>query len=250
VNNGLGSLNILSLASDGVNVLAGTLDAGIFITDNLGANWTAINNGLNSPRITAIECFDGHFFVGTKTEGVYRSDDQGGNWYQSSNGLPEHTYIRCMHVFEDRIFAGTGEGSVFSSNDHGDSWIAISYGLVGSPVLSLHTYGDYLYAGLNAGGVWQYPLSEQIGACCFSDGSCQEMTDDECLACGGQWLGADTACLGDNNSNGIDDACEEPQQVPALSEWGMIVLALLIPAGEAIAVIRKRRITTGVDPLK
>ncbi len=35
----------------------------------------------------------------------------------------------------------------------------ITNNLTGSPVLSLSVYDDFLYAGLNAGGVWKIPLS-------------------------------------------------------------------------------------------
>jgi len=149
----------------------------MFITDDLGANWTAINNGLGSVGITAVECYDGYVFAGTDADGVYRSDDQGGNWHHRSDGLPEHTSVRCMHVYGDRVFVGTGYGSVFVTADYGDSWTDISYGLVGSPVLSLHVYGDVLYAGLNAGGAWEYPVSDDF-VCGDADGSGSVDIDD------------------------------------------------------------------------
>jgi hypothetical protein len=115
---------------------------------------------LSSGSITAIQHIDGYLFAGADAGGIYRSSDQGENWFQTSNGLPENVPIRCMHVYENRIFAGTGDGSVFISCDYGNNWINISDGLIGSPVLSLYTYGDFVFAGLNAGGVWRYPLSE------------------------------------------------------------------------------------------
>ncbi|MEE9553868.1 MAG: IPTL-CTERM sorting domain-containing protein [candidate division Zixibacteria bacterium] len=84
----------------------------------------------------------------------------------------------------------------------------------------------------------QVPLS---GACCSAEGACQEMTEEDCISAGHEWLGAETVCLGDNNDNGIDDACES-QDVPALSEWGVIILALLLLASGTVAVIRRRRV--------
>jgi hypothetical protein len=35
----------------------------------------------------------------------------------------------------------------------------VESGLTGSPVLSLLVFEENLYAGMNAGGVWKYPLS-------------------------------------------------------------------------------------------
>ncbi|MBU8933172.1 MAG: dockerin type I repeat-containing protein [candidate division Zixibacteria bacterium] len=49
-----------------------------------------------------------------------------------------------------------------------------------------------------------------IGACCLPDGTCQELTSDDCLATGGAYMGDYTMCAGDHDSNGVDDACEDP----------------------------------------
>ncbi|MFH2056248.1 MAG: dockerin type I repeat-containing protein, partial [bacterium] len=48
-----------------------------------------------------------------------------------------------------------------------------------------------------------------IEACCFQDGSCQNLDPTCCLAFGGTPQGAGTVCLGDNDGNNIDDACEQ-----------------------------------------
>ncbi len=54
-------------------------------------------------------------------------------------------------------------------------------------------------------------ICEQVypdGACCYSDGSCIVLDSLTCIGSGGVWAGAGTVCLGDSNSNYIDDACE------------------------------------------
>ncbi|MCK4342807.1 MAG: choice-of-anchor L domain-containing protein [Phycisphaerae bacterium] len=80
------------------------------------------------------------------------------------------------------------------------------------------------------------------GACCLEDGYCQEMTEADCEATGGEFLGDGTMCLGDSNENGIDDACEA--HVPTVTEWGLIVLTvLLLAAGTIIFSRRQRRVT-------
>ena len=160
VNSGLGSLNILSLASDGTNVFAGTSETGVYITSDLGLNWTSVNNGLNSSCITSIQFVDGYLFAGTKNAGIFVSSDQGANWSPASYGIPSQANIRCLHNHNNIVFAGTGDGDVFASLDYGNNWIMLSSGLNFKPVLSLWVYNDYLYAGMNAGGVWKYPLSE------------------------------------------------------------------------------------------
>jgi hypothetical protein len=44
-------------------------------------------------------------------------------------------------------------------------------------------------------------------ACCFFDGSCQNLSPDLCAASGGVPLGPGTVCLGDLDGDGVDDAC-------------------------------------------
>ena len=157
------SLNILSMDSDGANVYAGTSDSGIFVTSDLGANWLPVNFGLNSNTITAIEHVNGYLFAGTKEDGIYMSVDQGASWSQMTTGLPSQANIRCLHVYDTLVFAGTGDGVVFTSLDYGNTWVNTNGGLTGSPVLSLWVFEDYLFAGMNAGGVWKYPLSMITG---------------------------------------------------------------------------------------
>ncbi len=64
------------------------------------------------------------------------------------------------------------------------------------------------------------------GACCRFDGVCTIATEDECTAVGSTYLGDGVPCLGDNDGNGIDDACEEP--IPTISEWGAVIMLLVL----------------------
>ncbi len=48
----------------------------------------------------------------------------------------------------------------------------------------------------------------QLEACCFPAEGCADLTAADCLTNNGAPLGPGTACLGDNNNNGTDDACE------------------------------------------
>lgn len=45
-------------------------------------------------------------------------------------------------------------------------------------------------------------------ACCLPTGECQVLDSDCCVSSGGTPQGSGTVCLGDNNGNGQDDACE------------------------------------------
>jgi hypothetical protein len=60
------------------------------------------------------------------------------------------------------------------------------------------------------GGETESANCQQVdsGACCLPDGSCQLLTPSGCNQLVGNYLGDGSACLGDNNQNGTDDACE------------------------------------------
>ena len=46
------------------------------------------------------------------------------------------------------------------------------------------------------------------GACCQEEGICSLLSEEDCAASGGTFLGAGVLCSGDNDDNGQDDACE------------------------------------------
>lgn len=76
--------------------------------------------------------------------------------------------------------------------------------------------------------------------CCFPDGTCTDLDPACCTAIGGTPCGPGNLCQGDNNGNGIDDACEV--HIPAISNYGLIALTLLILTAGTIVIRRRRRI--------
>jgi len=68
------------------------------------------------------------------------------------------------------------------------------------------------------------------GACCTDMATCVDgVTATECeVDMGGSFNGIDTTCPGDQDGNGMDDACQPSASVPTVSEWGLAVLALLL----------------------
>ncbi len=79
------------------------------------------------------------------------------------------------------------------------------------------------------------------GACCTPSGSCLDLTSTACASVtGAEYRGDGTACQGDNNSNGHDDACDDLFSIPTLPEWGIIILILLtLTAGTLIIGSRR-----------
>ena len=69
---------------------------------------------------------------------------------------------------------------------------------------------------------------------------CEVMDPLAAFNLGGLPLGPDGSCLGDANGNGLDDACEPPS-IPAVSEWGLVVMTLLVMTAGTIMLGRVRR---------
>jgi len=84
------------------------------------------------------------------------------------------------------------------------------------------------------------------GACCTADGACTVTSELICRKqpVTGTFLGFGTACLGDNDGNGVDDRCES--NVPAVSEWGVGLMVLLLLLVATLAIRGRRRRTSVV----
>jgi len=73
------------------------------------------------------------------------------------------------------------------------------------------------------------------GACCSPDGLCAVMTPIGCETSGGLYLGNGTVCLGDNDGDGFDDACQKPSKRGACC-W---------PDGSCSVVTQDKCVTNG-----
>lgn len=115
---------------------------------------------------------------------------------------------------------------------------------------------------------------EPTEACCMPDGSCVETNVECCALAGGAPLGPGSVCLGDTDADGINDACdpqkcgndtrEDPEQcdgtddakcpgsclsdctcapdskIPAVSDWGLGVLLLMVLTAGTVVLGRRR----------
>jgi hypothetical protein len=124
VNNGLPSLNVISLAAIGTNLFAGTRDAGVFKSSNNGNSWISVNNGLNNIYISSLVAHGTNLFAASVT----RSPNTGG---------------------------------VYLSQNNGDTWTPIHQGLTNTSVYKLAIGGDYLYASVGS-LIWKRLLNQIV----------------------------------------------------------------------------------------
>jgi len=83
-----------------------------------------------------------------------------------------------------------------------------------------------------ATGTCVFVANALCGACCLPDGGClDDVSRAECVAAGGEFR-QQQECLGDNDGDGREDLCRA--SAPAVSEWGMAAVLLLLLVGVAI----------------
>ena len=130
----------------------------------------------------------------------------------------------------------------------------------------------------DATGDVTHPNNGLCGACCLVDKECiAELLEGTCNDFGGYFLGRQSVCLGDSDGDGNDDQCDNcpgvsdavfgfticevsggaceadedcpPEEscipacqtaIPTVSQWGLIILALLLPVGAKIRFARNR----------
>lgn len=160
-SNGLINLGVNTALVDGESLLVGTVDSGVFRTNDEGLNWMSANSGLPpNARIQAFTRTSSGAFAGLLGQGVYFSSNQGQTWTVRNNGLAN---LRVKALASDglMLWAGT-ESGVFRSTDQGNNWTAANTGLTNTRVLSLAVAGNTIYAGtenglfrsINGGGNW------------------------------------------------------------------------------------------------
>lgn len=162
ISTGISDKNIQSLATINSIVFAGTLNNGVWLTNN-NAIWTFA--GLTNNSINCLSTIGTYLFAGTTTNGVYFSTDYGSNWISASGsgltGLTNKT-INAMITSGTNIFVGTPGGGVFLSTDNGSDWTNVSSGLTEVNIRSLTILGSNMFLATSNGNIWKRPLSEMI----------------------------------------------------------------------------------------
>lgn len=158
-NNGMRAGFLPKLYTDGKNLfrtLSGGKNGGLYISTDLGENWSFKINGLPIPEELFIETIafnKGNIYIGTFT-GVYVSSDLGENWTSKSVGLPEYPFPSYF-LFNDKdeiflILKDDVEGynKFYKSNDGGDSWVEISNNIDnGRYLITYNAFNDTILIG-------------------------------------------------------------------------------------------------------
>lgn len=160
VNNGLTSLNVGDIFSDGTILLASTAD-GVFRSVNYGQSWSSVSIGSAGQSVRCFLKNGTDILAGLANPGsyLYRSTDNGLTWSPYGTGLYE---VNQLAALDDELFAASGT-LMYHSTDNGLTWLPASSGLVpGMNIMDMTTQGDYLYVATLAGGYVQHTDSSRF----------------------------------------------------------------------------------------
>ena len=157
-NTGMCYKEILSLASFGNTIFAGTYVGGVYSSSNNGDYWAEVNNGLPDLPICTLVSSGNYLFAGvgyiynSDSYGIYRTSDYGASWLAS--GLYHFQGYR-LAVSGSNIYACGNSASspfrLFRSTDYGDTWNHI--GLDYCNIISLAAIGSSVFAGIYDSGI-------------------------------------------------------------------------------------------------
>jgi photosystem II stability/assembly factor-like uncharacterized protein len=145
---------ILDIELLGNTLIAGTDADGIYLSNDLGNNWTQSNMGIIDPF------FDPHIYdifvngsevlIGT-LNGVFKSINQGLSWTPSNIGIGEPNNINAMRFAKNgsNIFLQTSN-DLYKSTDNGFTWIDLNNS-IGANGFSLVSMGGFIYVIGNQG---------------------------------------------------------------------------------------------------
>ncbi len=121
-----------------------------------GLTWTGVNNGLNNLTINCMATTVDHkrIYLGTD-DGLYKSDNDGDSWIEIATPLGGSVFAVTANA-KGHLFIGYSNNGVYLSKDSGVSWEEYNTGLPIRSVRSLLFDADnYLYTGINGGGVYK-----------------------------------------------------------------------------------------------
>lgn len=128
----------------------GTLNNGIFTSENFGTVWTNHNNTLQA--ISGFAKFNNKIYASTVGNGVYRYEDTNNTWVSFNNELPSNLAynVETITTTSNKLLIGAGGNGIFYHYDFSNNqWdFGYYYGsiMAGLIIQKIINHSDILYA--------------------------------------------------------------------------------------------------------
>lgn len=200
----LASQRVLSFATFGRRVFAGTAGNGLLVSSDGGESW-AVATTFPVRKVRCLLAVNDKLFAGTDDAGVFVFPDGTQNWVHASTGLPSGAQIFALAAVDGRVFAGLYSRGLFAWDEQKRSWSKVG----GVTPLAVASVGRALIAGHNPGGLY---WSEDLGA---------------------TWSKGTAASVGPNAFSNADDGAALAAESPV---WEMASNGRVIFAGASAGI--------------
>ena len=140
----------------GDRIYVGTLNTGVWYSDDDGDSWLQVNDGFGPMSIRELSSIGTTLVAGTKG-GVFRKRRDEDELTSINDDFIGHQ-VDSFAAMEDLLYVGGYIGNraeLFKSNDEGDSWVPITPKEMQHTVEALAVFGPTLYAGTYGSGVFR-----------------------------------------------------------------------------------------------
>jgi len=120
--------------------------AGLFLTEDNGANWQNVTNEITNIYGLSMTSLNGDLFVGTNEAGLFKSSNDGDSW--ENMGL-SNKYLYTMEAFGSTLL--TAADGVARSTDGGVSWTNTSQGIESTGLMGFAKVDDDIFTATPMG---------------------------------------------------------------------------------------------------
>jgi hypothetical protein len=159
-NVGIYNDSIMSLASSGNRIIAGTREGSVYYSSNSGVNWVRTKFQTSSTEykfITSLAINENTIYVGSfgtgNSSALYISSNNGADWVERNFNFADRMISAIFYKGNDIFVSVSGKGIYFSS-DNGANWIEKNYGMTQKSVNEIVEIGGYMFTGNQGGGVF------------------------------------------------------------------------------------------------
>ena len=146
----------------GDRLYVGTLNTGVWYSDDDGNSWLQVNDGLKTTLIRELSKIGTTLVAGTE-DGAFRRRVNEDSWTPINagfvakaiaSGIRIDAFAAMDHLLYIGVYMGQDRG-IFRSNDEGDTWARITAKEMAHTVEAVAVYGGTLYASTFGSGVFR-----------------------------------------------------------------------------------------------